>query len=119
MTRYFKKSGGRQHHAHLVDEYGALGGSSLLGKQGLFVLRRERRCCPDRRERLSRRTLSRPAKLGGAGVSQADPLQQARQRRALCGLGTAEALFRGGSRWVPVSALVRVERPSHRARGID
>ncbi len=43
----------RQHHAHLVDEYGAFRGSSLLGEQGLFVLRRQRRRCPDRRERLS------------------------------------------------------------------
>src|SRR6202030_3077038 len=94
----------RQHHAHLVDEYGALGGSSLLGEQGLFVLRRQRRRCPDRRERLSGRTLSRPAKLGGAGVSQTDPLQQAQQRRALCGLGTAEALFRRGSRGLQIAA---------------
>jgi len=38
------------------------------------------------------------AQLGGAGVSQTDPLQQARQRRALCGLGTAATLFRRGSR---------------------
>src|SRR5580693_4321808 len=110
MTRYFKKSGGRQHHAHLVDEYGALGGSSLLGKQGLFVLRRERRCCPDRRERLSRRTLSRPAKLGGAGVSQTDSLQQARQRRTLCRLGTAEALFRRGPRGFQTTAVGFITR---------
>ena len=31
------------------------------------------------------------AELGGAGVSQAHPLQPARQGRALCGVGTAEA----------------------------
>ena len=94
-----------QHHAHLVDEYGALGGSSLLGKQGLFVLRRQRRRCSDRRERLSRRTLSCSTKLGGAGVSQAHSFQQAPQRRALCGLGTAEALFRRGSRGLPIAPV--------------
>ena len=48
---------------------------------------------PGGRERLSRRALSGPAELGGAGVSQTDPLQQARQRRALRGLGTAAALL--------------------------
>ena len=90
-----------QHHAHLVDEYGALRGSSLLGKQGLFVLRHQRRRRSDRRERLSRRTLSCSTKLGGTGVPQAHSLQQAPQGRALCGLGTAEALCRRGSRGLP------------------
>ena len=38
---------------HLVDEYGALRRSSLLGKQGLFgYLQRQGRQCPDRRKRL-------------------------------------------------------------------
>src|SRR4029077_18840332 len=87
--------------------YGALGGSSLLGKQGLFVLRRQRRRCPDRRERLSRRTLSCSAKLGGTGVPQAHSLQQAPQGRALCGLGTAEALFRRGSRGLQIITVGR------------
>jgi len=41
----------------------------------------------------------------GAGVSQTDPLQQAAQGRPLCGLGTAEALFRRGSRRLPVPAI--------------
>ena len=41
---------------------------------------------------LSGRDRSVPAELGRAGVSQTDPLQQARQRRPLRGLGTAEAL---------------------------
>src|SRR5829696_569555 len=41
--------------------------------------------------------LSGTAKLGRVGVSQTHPLQQARQRRALCGLGTAATLFRRGS----------------------
>src|SRR6202140_2450918 len=47
------------------------------------------------------------AELGRKRVSQTDPLQQAPQGRALCGLGTAEALFRRGSRRLPVIALVR------------
>jgi hypothetical protein len=46
-----------------------------------------------------------PAQLGGAGVSQTDPLQQAAQGWALCGLGTAEALHRRGSRGLPVPAI--------------
>src|SRR5580704_14146897 len=91
----------------MVDEYGALGGSSLLGKQGLFVLRRERRCCPDGSERLSRRTLSCSTKLGGTGVPQAHSLQQAPQGRALCGLGTAEALFRRGSGGLQIITIGR------------
>ena len=37
-----------------------------------------------------------PAKLGGAGVSQAHPLQQARQRRPLRGVGTATPVLRRG-----------------------
>ena len=55
----------------------------------------------------SGRTLSVPAELGGAGVSQTDPLQQAPQGRALCGLGTAEALFRRGSRGLQIIAVGR------------
>src|SRR4029077_10725081 len=37
------------------------------------------------------------AELGRKRVSETDPLQQAPQGRALCGLGTAAALFRRGS----------------------
>ena len=83
----------------------ALSGARLYWEnKGAFVLRRQRRRGPDRRERLSRRTLSCSAELGGAGVPQAHPLQQARQGRALCGLGTAEALFRRGSRGLQIAA---------------
>jgi hypothetical protein len=87
----------RQHHDHLVDEHGAFWRPSLLGEQArLFQCqRRFHPCC---RERLSRRAVPGSAKLGRAGVSQIDPLQQARQRRTLCGLGTAAALVRRGSR---------------------
>jgi hypothetical protein len=41
--------------------------------------------------------------------AQTHPLQQARQRRALCGLGTAATLFRRGSRGLQTTALVRAE----------
>ena len=53
------------------------------------LLRREGHQDPGRRERFPGRDLCRAAELGGAGVSQAHPLQQARQRRALRGLGAA------------------------------
>ena len=57
-----------------------------------------------RRERLPRRDLCRPAELGRAGVPEADPLQQARQRRALCGVGTAATLRRGDASVVQIAA---------------
>jgi hypothetical protein len=44
---------------------------------GRRLLRCQRRQDPSRRERLSRRDLCGAAELGGGGVSQADPLQQA------------------------------------------
>ena len=50
-----------------------------------------------------------PAELGRAGLSQAHPLQQARQRRPLRGLGAAGALRERDARGVPVAALA-VER---------
>ena len=76
------------------------GGSSLSGEQA-SVFRCRGRLHPGCRERLSRRALSSPAELGGAGVSQTDPLQQGRQGRALRGLGTAAALLQ--KRFVPAS----------------
>ena len=94
----------RQHHDRLVDEHGDFRGPPLLGKQ-TRVFQCQRRLHPGCRKRLSGRDRSVPAQLGGAGVSQTDPLQQARQGRALCGLGTAEALFRRGSRGLPVPAI--------------
>jgi hypothetical protein len=51
------------------------------------------------------RLVALAAELGRKRVSQTDPLQQAPQGRALCGLGTAEALFRRGSRGLPVPAI--------------
>src|SRR5580692_6197876 len=44
------------------------------------------------------------AELGRERLSQIDPLQQAPQGRALCGLGTAEALFRRASRGLQITA---------------
>src|SRR3984893_18042777 len=45
------------------------------------------------------------AELGRKRVSQTDPLPQAPQGRALCGLGTAEGLFRRASRGLPIAAV--------------
>ena len=92
--------------------------SSLLGEQGGVVLRRQRRRGPDGRERLPGRTLSSPEELGGAGVSQTDPLQQGGEGRPLRGLGTAEALFRRGSCGLPRTPLVGNER-QHTRRSHD
>ena len=50
-----------------------------------------------------------PAKLGGAGVSQTHILQQARQRRALCSLGTATTLFRRDSYGLKIIADIGSE----------
>ena len=99
----------RQHHAHLADQHGDFRGSSLSGEQA-SLLRPDGRHHPHCRERLSRRALSSPAELGGAGVSQAHPLQQAPKRRALCGLGTAETLFRRGSRGLQTTAQIMEQR---------
>ena len=71
-------------------------GYSFFGVRGVV--------CPDRRERLSRRALSSPAELGRARFSQTHSLQQAPQGRALCGLGTAEALLRRASRGLQIAA---------------
>src|SRR5688572_1549920 len=44
-----------------------------------------------------------PAELGRAGVSQTHPLQPARQRRSLPGVGTAEALRGGAAHGVQIT----------------
>jgi hypothetical protein len=44
-----------------------------------------------------------PPELDRAGVSQTDPLQQARQRRPLRGLGTAPAAFGRSSRGLQIA----------------
>src|SRR5580698_4176391 len=94
----------------MADEYGGVRRASLLGKQGRVVLRRQRRRGPDGRERVPGRTLSGPEELGGAGVSQTDPLQQGGEGRPLRGLGTATALFGRGSCGLPRTPLVENEK---------
>ena len=84
----------------------AVSSARLYWENKLVLLCHEERRYPGCRERLSRRALYSPAELGGAGVSQAHPLQQARQRRALRGLGTAAALFRRGSRGLQTTAHI-------------
>ena len=54
-----------------------------------------------------------PAELGGAGVSQAHPLQQGRPGRPLRGLGTTEDLLGRGSRRLQVAARVASSRKLH------
>src|SRR2546429_6795150 len=53
---------------------------------------------------LFRSDRSVPAQLGGAGVSQTDPLQQARQRWTLCCVGTTATPFRRGARGLQTAA---------------
>src|SRR5580704_10269338 len=63
------------------------------------------------------------AELGRKRVSQTDPLQQTPQGRALCCLGTAEALFRRGSRGLRIAAVGiftrRCAMPEHSQFNID
>ena len=66
---------------------------SVLGELGRFVLRRQRRHRPHRRERVPGRAVPCSTKLGRAGISQTNPLQQAGKRRPLCGLGAAETFL--------------------------
>jgi len=47
------------------------------------------------------------AELDGTGVSEVHSLQQARQRRALRRLGSAETIFGGASRRFQVAAWAR------------
>ena len=102
----------RQRHALLADEHGGLVGASLLGKQA-GLLRPERCRDPGGRERLSRRDLCRPAELDRESLSQADPLQPARQGRPLRGVGAAGALRRGDARGV--QSLRYVDEGTERA----
>jgi pimeloyl-ACP methyl ester carboxylesterase len=48
-----------------------------------------------------------PQSWAEAGVPQAHPLQQAPQRGALCGLGTAAATFRRASGWLQITTVGR------------
>ena len=96
----------RQHHALLADEHRDFLGSSVLGEQG-GLLRRQEHLHSVCHQRLPRRALSSPAELGRARVSpQPHPLQQARPRRPLRGLGTAATLLRRDARQLQVTAQV-------------
>jgi len=75
-----------------------------LGQTRVFQC--QGRLHPGCRQRISGRTLSSSAELDGAGFSQTDPLQQACERRALCGLGTTETLYRRGSRGLQIAAYI-------------
>jgi hypothetical protein len=59
------------------------------------------------------------AQLGRAGISQTHPLQQARQRRPLCGLGTTSTLFRRGSRRLQTTAQLIIYPDSAHGTNTD
>jgi hypothetical protein len=86
-------------------------GAPLLGHHADFdrrrFLRRQGRHDAGRGERFPRRNLCGPEKLGGAGVSQAHLLQQARQRRSLRGVGTAAAVQRRNAGGVQIAAIAQ------------
>ena len=92
----------------------AISSARLYWESKLAFFAPKERQHPGGRERLSGRALSSPAELGGEGLSQADPLQQAGQGRPLRGLGTAGDLFSGSARGVSAPA---VTRPRQSARG--
>ena len=83
----------------------AISSARLYWENKLRFLRPEERCCPGRSERLSRRDLYGAAELGGAGLSQAHPLQQARQRRSLRCVGATRAVNIRTQSGVSVAAL--------------
>src|SRR5262249_3625460 len=72
------------------------------------LLRPEGHQDPGRGERLSGRALPGPAQLGGEGVPETHPLQQARQGRALCGLGAARVVNRSDARGLSIVAQTDV-----------
>ena len=83
----------------------AVSSARLYWESKLAVLRPEGRDAPDRGQRLPRRDLRGAAQLGDAGVSEPDPLQPARPRRALRGVGAARAVLAGDARRLPVAAM--------------
>jgi pimeloyl-ACP methyl ester carboxylesterase len=96
----------RQHHALLADQHRDLRGSPLLGEHG-GLLRRQEHLDPVRHQRVPRRAVSGSAELGRARVSgQPHPLQQARPRRPLRGLGTAPTLLGRAPRRIQIAAQV-------------
>ena len=77
----------------------------LYWESKLRLLRHQGRRDPGRRDRLPGRAVPGSAELGGAGVSQARPLQPGCRRRPLRGLGAAADLLGGGSGDVQVAAV--------------
>ena len=84
----------------------AISAARLYWENKLAVLRSPGRLHPGRRQRLPRRALSVPAELGGEGVSQTDPLQQAPQGRALRRLGAAAVPDRRAARGLQIAAPI-------------
>jgi hypothetical protein len=89
----------------------AVSSARLYWENKFALFRPEERADPHGHHRLSGRDLCSPSELDRAGVSQTHPLQQARQRRPLCGLGTAGALFRRGSRGLQTTAEIVAGSP--------
>ena len=83
----------------------AVSSARLYWESKLAVLRAEGRDAPDRGQRLPRRDLRGTAQLGDAGVPEPHPLQPARPRRALRGVGAARAVLAGDARRLPVAAV--------------
>jgi pimeloyl-ACP methyl ester carboxylesterase len=91
------------------DEHGDFRSPPLLGEfRQTRVFQCQRRLHPGCRKRLSGRDRSVPAQLGGAGVSQTDPLQQARQRWTLCCVGTTATPFRRGAHGLQITAQIEL-----------
>ena len=82
----------RQRHPLLADEHGDLLGAPLLGEPSA-VLRHQGRRAPGRRDRLPGRALSSSEELGGAGLSQAHPLQQGGRRAGISPPGSSRRCF--------------------------
>ena len=96
---------------------GDLLGPSLLGEQAPAFFGPKGVNIPVAVSVVPRRTLPGSAELGGAGVSQAHPLQQARQGRALRGLGAAEAAHGRDPRWFQIAPIVNCQRSGARSLG--
>ena len=82
----------------------AVSAARLYWENKLNYFSRQERPHPGRGERLPRRAVPGAAELDGGGVSQAHPLQQAPQGRALRGVGTTEVLRGRAPRGIQVAA---------------
>ena len=98
-------------HALLADEHGCVLLSPLPGEYVQFLLPQGRQY-PGGGERLPGRALLTAAELGGEGVSQARSLQQSRQGRSFCRLGTAEDLYGRTARGIQITARIAEQSTS-------